>query len=104
VIPASAEFLRFLGLGVAVLVTAVHLVMRRNPDDAEDGARSQASQPFPSMRLARRCLVVVGAFALATSLLMGVIKESGRGNYGVYGELTQAQASQQFTPSPSLYP
>jgi len=102
VLPASAEVVRFVGLGLAVVVTGVHLALRRSTDPSP--GQSASAPPLPSMRLARRCLVVVGAFALATSLLMGVIKESARGNYSVYGELTQAQAAQPFTPSPSLYP
>jgi hypothetical protein len=54
--------------------------------------------------VSRQSLVLVGTFAMLLSLLMGVIKESARGNYGIYGELTQAQAQQHFNPPGSIYP
>ncbi len=102
VLPAGAEFARFIGLGATVVVTAVHLAMRWRltplPAERMDGAAQ------PGLGAGRRALIMAGAFALLTSLLMGVIKESARGNYGVYGELTQAQAAQRFNPSGSLYP
>ncbi|MBV9101544.1 MAG: cytochrome ubiquinol oxidase subunit I [Candidatus Dormibacteraeota bacterium] len=99
VLPSGAETVRFVGLGAALVVTAVHLALRwhRRPIPAGDIAAS-------ALTLGRRALVTVGAFSLLTALLMGVIKESARGSYAVYGELTQAQAQQQFTPSGSLYP
>ncbi|MBV8446208.1 MAG: hypothetical protein JOZ92_09855, partial [Candidatus Dormibacteraeota bacterium] len=101
VIPGSVEYLRFVGLGATVVVTALHLALRWQPQpDAGVELRSGGG----AMRAARRVLVVIGAFSLLTSLLMGVIKESARGNYAVYGELTQAQAQQQFNPPGSLYP
>jgi hypothetical protein len=106
VLPGSVEYLRFVGLGAAVLVTAVHLALRRNPrlEDREAAPAAPPPAAVRALRLGRRTLVVVGTFALLTSLLMGVIKESARGNYGVYGELTQSQAQQQFNPPGSLYP
>jgi len=102
VLPASWEGARFAGIGVAVVVTAVHLMLRWRPPlwDAPANARSR---PRPS-RMLRPVLVLVGSFALLTSLLMGVIKESARGDYAVYGVLTQAQAHQRFTPPANLYP
>jgi cytochrome bd-type quinol oxidase subunit 1 len=99
VLPASLEVLRFVGLAVAVAVTAVHLTVRTLP---------QRTEPAPSagssMGAARGALLLVGAFSVLTSLLMGVIKEGARGDFGVYGELTQAQAQQPFQPPGSLYP
>lgn len=102
VIPPGIVALRYAGLGVAVLVTAVHLAARwRSP------AQSSASDIDPrgrALRRARPALIAVGTFAMLTALLMGVIKESSRGTYAVYGELTQAQAQQRFEPPGSLYP
>ena len=102
VLPASLEAARFAGIGVVIIVTAVHLGLRWRPPvwDPPEKARPQ---PRPS-RMLRPVLVLVGSFALLTSLLMGVIKESARGDYAVYGVLTQAQAHQRFTPPGELYP
>jgi cytochrome bd-type quinol oxidase subunit 1 len=101
VLPASAEIVRFIGLGIAIVVTGIHLAVRWRH---ESELRRPTDGIAPALRLGRRALVVVGAFALLTSLLMGVIKESARGNYGIYGELTQAEAHQNFNPPGSLYP
>jgi cytochrome bd-type quinol oxidase subunit 1 len=102
VIPPGIVALRYAGLGVAVLVTGAHLGVRwRSPaqmvaSSIDTGARA--------LRLARPALITVGTFAMLTALLMGVIKESSRGTYAVYGELTQAQAQQRFQPPGDLYP
>jgi cytochrome bd-type quinol oxidase subunit 1 len=101
-IPPNIVALRYAGLGIAVLVTAAHLALRwRSP------AQSSAAEVDPrahALRRARPALIAVGTFAMLTALLMGVIKESSRGTYAVYGELTQAQAQQRFEPPGSLYP
>ena len=102
VLPAAWESARFIGIGVGIVATALHLWRRWRPPVWEATA-SARSQPRPS-RMLRPVLVLVGSFALLTSLLMGVIKESARGDYAVYGVLTQAQAHERFTPSPELYP
>ena len=102
VLPSAWEGARFVGIGVAVLATAGHLALRwRSP--AWDPPEAVRPQSRPS-RMLRPVLVLVGSFALLTSLLMGVIKESSRGDYAVYGVLTQAQAQQRFTPPAELYP
>ena len=102
VIPPQIVALRYAGLGVAVLVTAAHLAVRwRSP------AQTVAALPDTgarAIRLARPALITVGTFAMLTALLMGVIKESARGTYAVYGEVTQAQAQQPFNPPAELYP
>lgn len=102
VLPSAWEPARFVGIGVGVVVTAAHLWVRRRPD-AWDPPASARTHARPSGML-RPVLVIVGSFALLTSLLMGVIKESARGDYAVYGVLTQAQAQQRFTPPSDLYP
>jgi cytochrome bd-type quinol oxidase subunit 1 len=95
-------WVRYLGLGVAVLVTGVHLGARWL------GAPARAlTAPVVApggLRLGGRALVAVGVSAMLTALLMGVIKEKARGPYAVYGELTQAQAQQKFNPPGSLFP
>jgi cytochrome bd-type quinol oxidase subunit 1 len=100
VLPNAIYWLRYLGLGAAVLVTALHLAVRwigprviAAPDAYARG-----------LPLARRALVAVGVSAMVTALLMGVIKEKARGVYAVYGELTQAAAQQKYNPPGSLYP
>ncbi len=102
VLPSAWESARFAGIGVAIVATALHLWRRWRPP-AWDPTPDARSLPRPS-RMLRPVLVLVGSFALLTSLLMGVIKESSRGDYAVYGVLTQAQAHQRFTPPAELYP
>lgn len=102
ILPSAWEGARFVGIGIAIIATAVHLWRRRRPP-VWDGPTDVRPQPRPS-RLLRPVLVLVGSFALLTSLLMGVIKEGARGDYAVYGVLTQAQAQQRFTPPADLYP
>lgn len=102
VIPPDIVALRYAGLGVAVLMTAAHLGVRwRSPAQS---ATVDVGSAGSALRRARPALVAVGTFAMLTALLMGVIKESSRGTYAVYGELTQAQAQQRFQPPESLYP
>ncbi|HEX6537549.1 MAG TPA: cytochrome ubiquinol oxidase subunit I [Candidatus Dormibacteraeota bacterium] len=101
VITPNIVALRYAGLGIAVLTTGAHLAANwRSPAQqataVDTGARA--------LRLARPALIAVGTFALLTALLMGVVKESARGQYALYGELTQAQAQQRFQPPADLYP
>jgi cytochrome bd-type quinol oxidase subunit 1 len=102
VLQGPIYWIRYLGLGVAVVVTAVHLALRW----VGPAARTVAAPVVHSsgVRLGRNALVVVGVSAMATALLMGVIKEKARSPYAVYGELTQAQAQQKYNPPGSLYP
>jgi len=88
--------LRYVGLGVAVLVTAAHLARRWNP-------RGLVTHAVRGVTL-RRSLVLVGVVSMATSLYMGFIKEQARGNYAVYGVLTQSSAEGRFLPPESNYP
>ena len=102
VLPSAWEGARFVGIGIAIIATALHLWRRWRPPVWDANCECEP-QPRPS-RMLRPVLVLVGSFALLTSLLMGVIKESARGDYAVYGVLTQAQAQQRFTPPAELYP
>jgi hypothetical protein len=103
-IPPNIVALRYAGLGVAVIVTAVHLAVRwRSPAQSETPA-VDTTATTSALRRARPALIAVGTFAMLTALLMGVVKESARGQYATYGELTQAQAQQNFQPPGSLYP
>lgn len=104
VIPPNVVALRYAGLGVAVIATALHLAVRwRSPAQSETPAVDSTARTS-ALRRARPALVAVGTFAMLTALLMGVVKESARGQYATYGELTQGQAQQPFQPPGSLYP
>jgi hypothetical protein len=98
----SLNWLRYVGLGVAMVVTAAHLALRllgrRLRQD--DSLRVTGS----ASRIGRNALVTIGSVAVATTLLMGYIKEHARGDYAVYGELRQVDAHQPYSPTPGLYP
>jgi hypothetical protein len=96
VITPNILALRYVGLTLAVVVTAAHLVIRWNP-------RGLLSQAVRGVTL-RRSLVLVGVVSMATALFMGFIKEQARGDYVVYGVLTQASAHGRFLPPESNYP
>lgn len=98
----SLNPLRYLGLAVAMLVTAINLAMRllgrrRRQDDSLRVTGSAS-------RLGRNALVTIGTLSVATTLLMGYIKEHARGDYAIYGELRQVDAHQPYSPPPGLYP
>jgi cytochrome bd-type quinol oxidase subunit 1 len=88
--------LRYVGLGLAVVVTALHLALRWS-------GKHQAVPAVLGATL-RRSLVLVGVLSMSTALYMGYIKEQARGDYAVYGVLTQASAHQSFSPPSSNYP
>lgn len=88
--------LRYVGLGVAVAVTALHLVLRWNP-------RGLVAQAVRGVTL-RRSLVLIGVASMATALFMGYIKEQARGSYAIYGVLQQADAGGHFNAPGNLYP
>lgn len=102
VLPDSINAWRYIGLGAAMVVTALNLVTRlggtrRRQDDSLRVTGSTS-------RLGRNALVTIGTVSVVTTLLMGYIKEHARGDYAVYGELRQVDAHQQYTPPPGLYP
>ena len=96
VITPNILALRYIGLGLAVLVTAVHVARRWNPS----GLVIQAVRGVTL----RRSLVLVGVVSMVTALYMGFIKEQARGDYAVYGVLTQSSAHGRFLPPTSDYP
>jgi len=96
VITPSILALRYVGLGLAVVVTAVHVARRWNPS----GLLIQAVRGVTL----RRSLVLVGVASMVTALYMGFLKEQARGDYVVYGVLTQASAHGRFLPPTSDYP
>lgn len=102
VLGGDLNVLRYWGLGASVLVTALHLVTRMGARvrRQDDSTRSTGS----ASRAGRGALVVIGTAAVATSLLMGFIKEHARGDYAIYGELRQVDAHQPYLPTQSLYP
>ncbi len=96
VINPSILALRYVGLGVAVAATALHLARRWNP-------RGLLAQAVRGVTL-RRSLVLVGVASMSTALFMGYIKEQARGDYAVYGVLTQSSAHGRFNPPTGIYP
>ncbi len=96
VITPSILALRYIGLGAAVVITALHLVSRWNPS----GLLIQAVRGVTL----RRSLVLVGVASMVTALYMGFIKEQARGQYVVYGVLTQSSSQGRFLPPESNYP
>ena len=96
VITPSILALRYVGLALAVVITALHLAWRWNPS----GLLIQAVRGVTL----RRSLVLVGVASMVTALYMGFLKEQARGNYVVYGVLTQTSAHGRFLPPTSDYP
>jgi hypothetical protein len=108
VVPAGIVGLRYIGIAIAVLATAVHLVLR----STRGGGLPQLSPapgaafavPYGGSVTARRALVVAGVLGVTTALLMGYMKEEARGDYTIYGEMTLQQGHGPFNPSPGIYP
>ena len=102
VLGGGLNALRYWGLGAATVVTAVHTLsrLRGRRQRQDDTLRVTGSVS----RTGRNAVLAVGTVAVATSLLMGYIKEHARGDYAVYGELRQVDAHQPYQPTQSLYP
>jgi hypothetical protein len=100
--------LRYVGIGLAVAVTAGHLAYRSIPERTMPrlavAPGASLVLPFSGSTTARRAVVVTGVCAMITALWMGYMKEEARGGYAVYGELTQDQAHGQFAPGGQYYP
>lgn len=99
--------IRYVGIGVAMAATLVHLLLRTAPRhqrlrlQAAPGA--QTVLPFTASARSRQVVAAVGVLAVALSLWMGFIKSEARGQYAIYGEMTQGDAHGQYSPE-GLYP
>jgi hypothetical protein len=101
-------WLRYAGLFLATAVTLVHVLHRTLPGQAMPALvpapGAAVALPYSTSALARRAVVLVGVTAMVLSLYMGFIKEEARGQYTIYGELTQSDSRGNFLPGPQLYP
>jgi hypothetical protein len=108
VLGSGAYWLRYVGLGFATVVTFVHILQRSLParmmPSLAPAPGAAVALPYTTSALARRATVIVGVTAMFLSLYMGLIKEESRGQYTIYGELTQSQSRGNFIPGPSVYP
>jgi cytochrome bd-type quinol oxidase subunit 1 len=96
VYPKSVFWLRYVALAIAVLVSLVHWLISRpqRRSFAQDLRRSS-----------QVTLAVTGMTALLLFLLMGVIRETARSNYTIYGVMTESDSYGIFQPpSKSYYP
>jgi hypothetical protein len=106
VLGESIYGVRYIGIAVAILATLLHLVLRtiapRQRLALKPAPGAQVVLPFAASR-ARLAVVVTGCMAVFLTLWMGTIKEVSRGDYAVYGELTQNDAHGTYNPS-GIYP
>lgn len=103
-------WVRYLGIGVAVLVTLLHLAARSLPERTmprlamTPAPGAAAMLPYTAAGGGRRALVAAGLLSAGLALFMGYLKEEARGDYSFYGELTQAQGHGPFDPAPASFP
>jgi cytochrome bd-type quinol oxidase subunit 1 len=96
VYPKSVFWLRYVALAIAVAVSVVHWLSSRPRVRAVGVELRRASQVT---------LAVTGASALLVFLLMGVIRETARSNYTIYGVMTEQDSYGIFqAPSKGFYP
>jgi hypothetical protein len=96
VYPRSVFWIRYLALAVAILISLVHWLVSRPRARALVGELRRPSQ---------MTLAVTGVAALALFLTMGIIRETARNNYTIYGVLTQSDSYGIFqAPSKGYYP
>lgn len=96
VYPKSVFWLRYVALAIAVLVSLVHWLISRPRVRALGEDLRRASQVT---------LAVTGTSALLLFLLMGVIRETARSNYTIYGVMTEQDSYGIFqAPSKGYYP
>lgn len=96
VYPKSVFWLRYVALAIAVVVSLVHWIV----------SRPRVRALAPDLRRASQVtLAVTGASALLLFLLMGVIRETARSNYTIYGVMTEQDSYGIFQPpSKGYYP
>lgn len=96
VYPRNLFWLRYVAIALALLVALVHWLVSRPRTHLFSQELRRASQVT---------LAVTGVTALMLFLLMGVIRETARNNYTIYGELTQSDSYGIFqAPSSGYYP
>lgn len=94
--PKPLFWLRYAFLGAAVLLSLLHWLIWRRPRPAVEASPRSAG---------RLALTLTGAAALLLFLLMGVIRETARGDYTVYGQLKESNSGGIFQPpSKGFYP
>jgi cytochrome bd-type quinol oxidase subunit 1 len=107
VLNGDIHWVRYAGIGVGMLVTAVHLLVRSAPSRRgyalSPAPGAQAVLPYSASAAARRAVVVVGVVAMALAVYMGYMKEQARNPYTIYGELTQQQSQGVWNPQ-GIYP
>jgi len=94
--PRSLFWLRYVALSIAVAVSLLHWLISRPRVRALGQELRRSSQVT---------LAVTGASALLLFLLMGVIRETARSNYTIYGVMTEQDSYGIFqAPSKGFYP
>ena len=95
VFPRSVFWLRYVALAIAVIVSFIHWLVSRPAARALAGELRRASQVT---------LAVTGVSALLLFLLMGVIRETARSNYTIYGVMTEQDSYGIFQAPKGYYP
>ena len=96
VFPKGLFWVRYLALGIAVLLSLLHWLISR--------PRARAATP-DLRRSSQVTLAVTGASALLLFLLMGVIRTTARSDYTIYGVMKETDSYGIFqAPSKGYYP
>jgi hypothetical protein len=94
--PKGLFWVRYVALGVAVLLSLVHWLISRPRTQAKTQDLRRSSQVT---------LAVTGASALLLFLLMGVIRTTARSDYTIYGVMKESDSYGIFqSPSKGFYP
>lgn len=94
--PGPAFWLRYVWLGLAIALSVAHWLLW-NP-------LRRGERPDPG-GAGRWAVAVTGVVAVGLFLLMGVVRETARDPYAVYGAMTQGQAQGLFqAPNGRFYP
>ena len=101
--------LRYIALGLAILVSALHLVYHSFSGlevEGEEHRRPAQRGPvaFVASSGARQAVVIAGVAAAILALYMGYVKEEAKGSYVVYGLIHQNTAHALYQPPPGIYP
>jgi cytochrome bd-type quinol oxidase subunit 1 len=95
VYPRSVFWLRYIALTIALLASLIHWLV----------SRPRARLAHELRRAGHVTLAVTGVAALVLFLTMGIIRETARNNYTIYGVLTQNDSYGIFqAPSRGYYP